>query len=791
MFDQTIHRGRPQDDSESESESEDDDEDEQALPMESAPTPLPSRAGPSMLAASSMMVPPTPTPAQGHNGIHRNPAPLVFQDENAIPASASKPARINVFAQTPAKTPARTPLSVQTPRAFEVLGEEPEEPVAAASAAVPRPNIFSTPAFKPAVRRNVFASAIAEDTEEEAIEEKRLTSQPGMSEEVESEYQSQYNPALQTGTYQHNKPLSPISEKTMEYTQMTNLRSSQSTNVFSTSGRRSSIRSVYQDGDDDLPEEEAGQAVLSLVQEEQERSNSRQSTDFDESVRFPRDEDDDASFPHMEDSGNNASRFILPEGYTIHNRPANDSPHQSMVVADAPQETSFTVKENSPQPRFTVKEDSPEPEVEAEAEAESDTAAFVTANHGMIDVALDRSLPNPCIPTDDAVIATLLRDIQPPLSALPRFQDLRQTTSNRLASLNSHTKIKARRSSAAPRPSVAADDSVGITLGDREFEVSSKIGEGGFGAVFLAVDVQLREQLDDADSDDENDDDEVDRSLVAIKVEKPGAVWEAVILDRILTRLDPAMCLSIIRPRELFAFADESYLVLDYAPQGTLLDAVNKASAMGIAPATAGGPSALDELVAIFFTIELLRLVESLHRSRFIHGDIKIDNCLVRLDAIPSSEGGTSSWSSQYSPTGADGWRHKGAKLIDFGRAIDMSLFPAGEKQKFKADWKVDERDCVEMREDREWSYETDYFGLASICYCMLFGKYITTDEGVAPEGKSGRWHKIATPLKRVCLFHESHKEILISAVLAAASLEQALRYAPQSQRGRGRASHW
>jgi checkpoint serine/threonine-protein kinase len=242
-------------------------------------------------------------------------------------------------------------------------------------------------------------------------------------------------------------------------------------------------------------------------------------------------------------------------------------------------------------------------------------------------------------------------------------------------------------------------------------------------------------------------------------VEKPGAVWEAVILDRILTRLDPAQRLSIIRPRELFSFADESYLVLDYMPQGTLLDAVNKASTMGIAPATAGGPSALDELVAIFFTIELLRLIESLHRSQFIHGDIKIDNCLVRLDDIPASEGGASSWSPQYSPTGADGWRHKGAKLIDFGRAIDMSLFPAGEKQKFKADWKVDERDCVEMREDREWSYETDYFGLASICYCMLFGKYITTEEGVAPQGKSGRWHKIATPLKRVCSSKSGQKQ--------------------------------
>jgi checkpoint serine/threonine-protein kinase len=677
---------------------------------------------------------------------------MIFQDENAIPASVSRPARVNVFDQTPAKTPARAPLSVQKPRAFEVFPEEDQaqEEQPAESVLPPRANIFSTPAYKPAARRIIVSNAITEEEDEGEGDQYVPLNNDGQADDQE-------NVGYGYGTEEGQNPISkyknylsfmtPISERTNEHTQMTNLRSSQSTNVFSvSSGRRSSVRSVYQDGED-LVAEDLPPSNLSAVQEEEERSASRPSESFDESVGFPRNEDD-VSFPQqLEESGSDAARFVLPEGFTIHNRPAENQ-HHSMVVTDARPDT----------PR----EASPEPELEAEPEpeAESDTAAFVTANHGMLEVmTTTATLPNPCIPTDDEVLATLIRDIKPPLSELPNFLDLRNTTSNRLASLNSHTKVKPRRSSAAPRPSVSADDCVGITLGDREFEVSNKIGEGGFGAVFLAVDVRLRQQMDDADSDDEDEDDEVDRSLVAVKVEKPGSVWEAVILDRILTRLDPVHRPSIIRPRELISFADESYLVLDYAPQGTLLDAVNKASTMGIAPATAGGPSALDELVAIFFTIELLRLIESLHRSQFIHGDMKIDNCLVRLEDIPSSEGGASSWSTQYSPLGSNGWQHKGIKLIDFGRAIDMSLFPAGEKQKFKADWKVDERDCVEMREDREWSYETDYFGLASICYCMLFGKYITTEEGVTPEGKSVKWYKITTPLKRVCPFYRHWHE--------------------------------
>lgn len=682
MFDQTLHGSKVHDDSDSDSDSDTDDDEDPREP-DPAPTPLPSRAGPSMMPAHTT-VPPTPTPGPRSH--------TVFQDENA--ASSSKPAApLNIFATaTPAKTPARTPLSAATPR-----------PVQSTPASKPAFNVFTpAPALQVQPQRNVFSDAIAEEEEEE-----------------EGQYDENNIPQgryTAMNRFANFGEMTPITERTQEFTQMTNLRSSQSTNVFSvSSGRRSSVQSIHTDAENSPVEGMnngpiEGNQGLSAVLEEEERSTRRESTPYDDSQHGLSD------YQHLEESDHAASRFEVPEGFTIHSRPLEHIGQQ---------DTMHTAREGS---------------VEPELEAESDTAAFVTANHGPITTAGE--LTNPCVPIDEDVIATLLSKIEPPLSSLPNFLDMRHTTSNRLASLNSHTKTKARRSSAAaPRPSVSADDRVSITLGSRDFEVADKIGEGGFGAVFLAVDVRLKEQIEDADSDDEDEDEEVDRSLVAIKVEKPCAVWEAVILDRILSRVDQPM--SIIRPRELIAFADESYLVLDFASQGTLLDAVNKATSMGIAPATAGGPSSFDELVAIFFTIELLRAIESLHRSQFIHGDMKIDNCLVRLDAVPSSEGGSSSWSNQYSASGADGWRHKGMKLIDFGRGIDLSLFPAGEKQKFMTDWKVDERDCVEMREGREWSYETDYFGLASICYCMLFGKYISTEA-------TGGWHKIDTPLKRV-----------------------------------------
>lgn len=164
---------------------------------------------------------------------------------------------------------------------------------------------------------------------------------------------------------------------------------------------------------------------------------------------------------------------------------------------------------------------------------------------------------------------------------------------------------------------------------------------------------------------------------------------------------------------------------------------MNNASKAGVAQQ--GGN--LDELLVMFFAVELLRLLTGMHDIGFIHGDLKIDNCLLRLEDVP---GGSSAWDSQYQPSGEGGWACKGASLIDFGRTIDTRLFPAG--QQFIAEWASDERDCIEIQEGRPWTFQTDYFGLAGIVYCMLFGKYIHTSAIVSDA--DGR-RKIGTPFKR------------------------------------------
>jgi checkpoint serine/threonine-protein kinase len=341
---------------------------------------------------------------------------------------------------------------------------------------------------------------------------------------------------------------------------------------------------------------------------------------------------------------------------------------------------------------------------------------------------------NPCNPFDPPVLTTLLSMIPTD----PHFYDIRDQVAETLPQLQKHFKKTARKGS-----SVAVGDIFHLNLNGNRFQLSEKLGEGGFGSVYKARDLGMKNLDEDEDSDMEDceEDDEEGVSLIALKVVSPRNLWEYHVLRRLHSALPSHLRRSVVLPHALYAFGDESFLVLDYCPQGMLLDIVNNSTSAGISQAGA----CLDELLVVFFTIELLRLLEGMHGIGFVHGDLKIDNCLIRLEDVP---GGASAWSPHYNPTGEAGWSYKGLKVIDFGRTIDTRLFPHG--QEFVAEWNVDERDCFEIQEGRPWTYQTDYYGLAGIVYCMLFGKYMSKSAIAQAQGPDGQpRYKIGTPFKR------------------------------------------
>ena len=353
----------------------------------------------------------------------------------------------------------------------------------------------------------------------------------------------------------------------------------------------------------------------------------------------------------------------------------------------------------------------------------------------------DETIPNPCAPDDPRIIGRLLSSLEPALDTFSRYVDLQnESAEGRLAGLKQRADQNKRRSIGSVSIGGARQRDWPLEIMDHKFQVREKLGEGAFGSVYLAEDLDrlappTRKRLnDDLDSSmageladlsvnsDEDPDEAEQRRLVALKVESPPNKWEFYMLNQLHSRLSPRSTESVILHRKFISYSDTSFLLLDFGDKGTLLGLVNNAHAAGVGAgglSGASGPNGVEEVLAMFFVIELLRIIEDMHSNQLVHGDLKIDNCLLRIDEPPAGE----TWSNSYDREGGNGWASKGLTLIDFGRSIDLKLYPAG--QTFKANWPVEAKDCREMREGLPWTYETDYHGVAAIAFCLLFGKYM------------------------------------------------------------------
>ncbi|OTB18472.1 hypothetical protein K445DRAFT_315301 [Daldinia sp. EC12] len=350
-----------------------------------------------------------------------------------------------------------------------------------------------------------------------------------------------------------------------------------------------------------------------------------------------------------------------------------------------------------------------------------------------------------CNPVDAAIREEILTRMRPSLSSYSGFYDHRAERCEKGAEIRKFVKAVAKsggKKDSEKTSTIHAPVVLEFPEIMTEYTIKKELGAGAFAPVYL-----VENSSPESDENDENAPVAMGRGafattrrapLEALKMEHPPTAWEFHMMRLAATRLGPhhRATASISAAHEMHLYQDEGFLFLPFHQHGTLLDVVNFFSETSKSP--------MDEALAMFFSIELLRTVEGLHSKQIMHGDLKPDNCLLRLDSAAPPSG---PWRAD----GSAGWDTRGVVLIDFGRGIDMRAFEADVQ--FVADWRADQHDCAEVREGRPWTWQLDYHGLAGTIHTLLFGKYIETTR--ADSGERGlctaaaRRYKVREPLKR------------------------------------------
>jgi len=210
-----------------------------------------------------------------------------------------------------------------------------------------------------------------------------------------------------------------------------------------------------------------------------------------------------------------------------------------------------------------------------------------------------------------------------------------------------------------------------------------------------------------------------------LKIQKPANDWEWYILNELHSRLASldhtelglgrSWKNSFMSSSRCYTYDDGSVIVSQHQKYGTLLDMINITSA---------ADKAIVEPLAVAVTAEILGLVDILHSIDLVHADLKPDNFMIKEIPGRTSDGAI--------------------QIIDFGKTIDLRTIPA--ETVFDDIVETSGLKTVEMREKRPWRHHIDYFGVAAVAYCLLFGQYMDVSRvrggRWAPRGTYKRWWK-------------------------------------------------
>jgi hypothetical protein len=220
-----------------------------------------------------------------------------------------------------------------------------------------------------------------------------------------------------------------------------------------------------------------------------------------------------------------------------------------------------------------------------------------------------------------------------------------------------------------------------VNLGGETFKILKFIAQGGFARIY-------KTQGEDG-------------KKYAIKLEMPSCPWEVYICKSLSCRLPQEMQPFVMSIRDAFIFSNASAIVYDYYPMKTLLDLANSYKQ---------DSTSMDGMLVAFVGVQIAEILNYVHQAKIIHADIKPDNFVI-VDQM-SSDLPNLQYMKPF------------VKLIDWGRAIDMSYYP---HQTFKGRAGTNGFDCHEMQEGRPWTYQTDFFGYVGTMHVLMFNTYMKT----------------------------------------------------------------